>query len=108
MPTMNPHDIGKGMRLVNGFFKEHLEALLNSFRNGRMRVDGLQNIENALSLINKMGDRHDGVRHLGTGGPHPENLYVLMPAALRAGVMLVIALIVNNIPRSRKYPEIWW
>jgi CBS-domain-containing membrane protein len=35
-------------------------------------------------------------------------LYVLMPAALGAGVMLIIALIVNNIPKSRKYPEFWW
>lgn len=35
-------------------------------------------------------------------------LYVLMPAALGAGVMLVIALIVNNMSRSRKYPEFWF
>lgn len=35
-------------------------------------------------------------------------LYVLMPAALGASIMLVIALIVNNIPRSRKYPEFWF
>jgi CBS-domain-containing membrane protein len=34
-------------------------------------------------------------------------LYVLMPAALGAAVMLVVALIVNNIPKSRKYPEFW-
>ena len=35
-------------------------------------------------------------------------LYVLMPAALGAGVMLLIALLVNNIPKSRRYPEFWW
>lgn len=34
-------------------------------------------------------------------------LYVLMPAALGAVVMLVVALIVNNIPKGRKYPEFW-
>ncbi|MEW6290844.1 MAG: HPP family protein [Thermodesulfobacteriota bacterium] len=34
-------------------------------------------------------------------------LYVVMPAALGAGVMLVVALIVNNIPKTRKYPEFW-
>lgn len=34
-------------------------------------------------------------------------LYILMPAALGAVVMLVIALIVNNMSRSRKYPEFW-
>ena len=34
-------------------------------------------------------------------------LYVFMPAALGAGVMLIIALIVNNIPKTRKYPEFW-
>ncbi len=35
-------------------------------------------------------------------------LYVVMPAALGAGVMLIVALIVNNIPKSRKYPEFWF
>jgi CBS-domain-containing membrane protein len=35
-------------------------------------------------------------------------LYVLMPTALGAGIMLIIALIVNNIPKTRKYPEFWW
>ncbi len=35
-------------------------------------------------------------------------LYVVMPAALGAIVMLIIALIVNNIPKNRRYPEFWW
>lgn len=34
-------------------------------------------------------------------------LYVVMPVALGAGIMLIVALIVNNIPKSRKYPEFW-
>lgn len=34
-------------------------------------------------------------------------LYALMPAALGAGVMLIVALIVNNLPSSRRYPEFW-
>jgi len=33
--------------------------------------------------------------------------YVVMPVALGACVMLAIALIVNNIPKTRKYPEFW-
>jgi CBS-domain-containing membrane protein len=44
------------------------------------------------------------------GGESVHNLgylYVLMPAALGAAVMLVVALIVNNIPKTRKYPEFW-
>ena len=46
---------------------------------------------------------------IGSGTVHNLGyLYVLMPAALGAGVMLIIALIVNNIPKSRKYPEFWW
>jgi CBS-domain-containing membrane protein len=34
-------------------------------------------------------------------------LYALAPAGLGAGIMLIVALVVNNIPRSRKYPEFW-
>jgi len=34
-------------------------------------------------------------------------LYVAMPVALGACIMLVIALVVNNIPKTRKYPEFW-
>lgn len=35
-------------------------------------------------------------------------LYVLMPVALGAIVMLLVALVVNNIPKTRKYPEFWF
>lgn len=33
--------------------------------------------------------------------------YAVMPAGLGAVIMLVVALLVNNIPRSRRYPEFW-
>jgi CBS-domain-containing membrane protein len=45
------------------------------------------------------------------GGESVHNLgylYVVMPTALGASVMLIVALIVNNIPKSRKYPEFWF
>ena len=35
-------------------------------------------------------------------------LYVLMPVALGAGVMLLVALLVNNVPKNRRYPEFWF
>jgi CBS-domain-containing membrane protein len=34
-------------------------------------------------------------------------LYALVPAGLGALVLLVIALLVNNLSRQRKYPEYW-
>jgi len=34
-------------------------------------------------------------------------LYALIPAGLGATIMLAVALIVNNIPHNRKYPEFW-
>ena len=34
-------------------------------------------------------------------------LYVLIPVGLGALIMLLVALLVNNIPRSRRYPEFW-
>ena len=34
-------------------------------------------------------------------------LYVMVPAGLGAAIMLVIALVVNNIPKRRRYPEFW-
>jgi CBS-domain-containing membrane protein len=45
------------------------------------------------------------------GGESVHNLgylYVVMPTALGASVMLLVALIVNNIPKNRKYPEFWF
>lgn len=33
--------------------------------------------------------------------------YVVMPVALGAAVMLMVAIVVNNIPAARKYPEFW-
>lgn len=35
-------------------------------------------------------------------------LYVIIPAGLGATVMLVVALLVNNIPHTRKYPKFWY
>ena len=35
-------------------------------------------------------------------------LYALIPAGTGACIMLVIALLVNNIPKTRRYPEFWW
>ncbi|OGQ99020.1 MAG: hypothetical protein A2505_11175 [Deltaproteobacteria bacterium RIFOXYD12_FULL_55_16] len=45
------------------------------------------------------------------GGAEIHNLgylYALIPAASGALIMLCIALAVNNIPQSRKYPLFWW
>ena len=45
------------------------------------------------------------------GGPQIHDLgylYALVPAGAGALIMLVIALLINNIPACRKYPEFWW
>jgi CBS-domain-containing membrane protein len=45
------------------------------------------------------------------GGESVHNLgylYVVIPTALGAGVMLIVALLINNISKSRKYPEFWF
>jgi CBS-domain-containing membrane protein len=34
--------------------------------------------------------------------------YVIIPAGSGAVIMLVVALLVNNIPKSRRYPEYWF
>jgi CBS-domain-containing membrane protein len=34
-------------------------------------------------------------------------LYAFIPAGFGAVIMLVVALLVNNIPKSRRYPEFW-
>jgi len=52
--------------------------------------------DGATALIAVIGG--DSVRGLGY-------LYVVMPAALGAIVMLVVALMVNNISKNRRYPE---
>ena len=35
-------------------------------------------------------------------------LYAVIPAGLGATIMLALALLVNNIPKSRRYPEFWF
>lgn len=35
-------------------------------------------------------------------------LFVLIPATVGPLILLAVALLVNNIPRSRRYPEIWF
>ena len=35
-------------------------------------------------------------------------LYVIIPTGVGALIMLVVALLVNNIPKRRRYPEFWY
>ncbi|MBC8466793.1 MAG: HPP family protein [Deltaproteobacteria bacterium] len=35
-------------------------------------------------------------------------LYAVIPVGLGAAVMLFVALLVNNIPKNRRYPEFWF
>ena len=53
----------------------------------------------ATSLIAVIGS--EGIHKLGY-------LYVLIPSTLGPLIMLLVALLVNNIPESRRYPEIWF
>jgi len=34
-------------------------------------------------------------------------IYVLLPVGLGAIIMLIVALIINNITKHRRYPEFW-
>lgn len=45
------------------------------------------------------------------GGPAIHDLgylYALVPVALGALVMLLVALVINNLAPKRRYPEFWW
>jgi CBS-domain-containing membrane protein len=39
---------------------------------------------------------------------HLGYLYVLIPVAAGAVIMLLVALLVNNLALGRRYPEFWW
>lgn len=46
---------------------------------------------------------------IGSAGVHKLGyLYVLMPATIGPLILLAVAVLVNNIPQSRRYPEIWF
>ncbi len=53
----------------------------------------------ATALIYVMGSPK--LHHLGY-------LYVLMPVGAGVILMLLVALLVNNLSRRRRYPEFWW
>jgi CBS-domain-containing membrane protein len=35
-------------------------------------------------------------------------MYALVPAGLGAVILLLVAVVVNNIPKGRRYPEFWF
>ncbi len=53
----------------------------------------------ATALIAVLGG--DGIHSLGY-------LYVVVPVAAGSLIMLAIALLINNLPKTRRYPEFWW
>jgi CBS-domain-containing membrane protein len=52
----------------------------------------------ATALIAVIGDKR--IHELGYG-------YALIPVGTGALIMLIVALLVNNIPKNRRYPEYW-
>jgi len=52
----------------------------------------------ATALIAVIGSQK--IHHLGY-------LYVMAPVAAGAFIMLLVALLINNIPKNRRYPEFW-
>lgn len=65
---------------------------------GMMLTDTVHPPGGATALIAVIGG--DTVHELGF-------LYVLMPAGLGALLLLLVALLVNNIPKTRRYPLYW-
>lgn len=53
----------------------------------------------ATALIAVIGS--DKIHHLGY-------LYVLAPVMTGAWILVLVGLLVNNMPKSRQYPEFWW
>ena len=53
----------------------------------------------ATALISVIGG--DKINQLGY-------LYAVLPVGTGALIMLTIALLVNNLPKTRKYQEFWW
>jgi len=53
----------------------------------------------ATALIAVIGS--EKIHHLGY-------LYAIIPAGVGAVMMLIVALLINNIPKSRRYPEFWF
>jgi len=46
---------------------------------------------------------------IGSDQIHAEGFaYVLIPATLGPLILLVVALLVNNLSSTRRYPEVWW
>jgi CBS-domain-containing membrane protein len=52
----------------------------------------------ATALIAVIGG--DGIKNLGY-------FYAIVPVGLGAVILLIIAVLVNNIPKTRRYPEFW-
>ncbi len=63
----------------------------------------------ALVHYNVLGEGADMVMVIGSEKIHALGyLYAAMPVALGAVMMLIVALLVNNIPKNRRYPEFWF
>ena len=46
---------------------------------------------------------------IGSSKIHALNyIYVILPVGVGSIIMLVVALLINNIPKNRKYPEAWY
>jgi CBS-domain-containing membrane protein len=65
-------------------------------------------VMHATKTLHPPGGATSLIAVIGSGKIHSLGyLYVVIPAGLGAVIMLVVALLVNNIPEKRRYPEFW-
>ena len=61
-----------------------------------------------ISGVPVIDDRETVVEVIGSQKIHDLGyFYALIPGGVGPVIMLVVALLVNNIPKNRRYPEFW-
>jgi len=70
-------------------------------------LDAMKDIEGYLDIT--PGGATSLIAVIGSQKIHSLGFFhVVMPVGLGALIMLVVALLVNNIPEKRRYPEFWF
>lgn len=74
-----------------------------------MAVAGAIALMHATRTLHPPGGATALIAVIGSAGVHDMGFwYVLVPATLGPLILLAVAVVVNNIPASRRYPEIWF
>jgi len=110
-PLAQPRNLigGHILSALVGVFCYQFFAPLGMWFAGALAVAGAIALMNLTKTLHPPGGATALIAVIGSPQLHDTGyLYAILPVARGAFILLIVAILINNIPKNRRYPKFWW